>query len=280
MTKIIALANQKGGVGKTNVTANLGIGLANAGHSVLLIDLDPQGSLTSSLGWKQPDNLPVTLSTIMNKVIQEEPIAPDEGILHHEEGVDVLPSNITLSAMEAFLVNVMSRESVLRTYLEDATLRTKTYDYILIDCMPSLGMLTINALAAANSVIIPVQPHYLSVIGMTQLLQTINKVRRGINPELKIGGAVLTMVDSNTNFAKSAAELVRNSFGERLNMKIFNTEIPRAIKAAETTALGVSIYEHDPKGKAAEAYLSLVKEVQSLGSEEKQIQKRHDAPER
>ena len=276
-TKVIAIANQKGGVGKTNMTANLGIGLALSGKSVLLLDADPQGSLTASLGWQQPDNLEVTLSTIMNKIVMDIPISPDEGILRHKDGVDLLPSNITLSAMEASLFNAMTRERVLQTYLSDVR-ETGKYDYVLIDCMPSLGMLTINALTACDSVIIPVQPHYLSAKGMTQLLQTINRIKKNLNPQLQIDGAVMTIVDGNTNFAKETAELVRSSYGQR--MRIFKAEIPRSIKVAETTALGISIFEHDPRGKAAEAYIELVKEVQQHGSRERTVQRRNDAPER
>lgn len=147
MTKVIALANQKGGVGKTTTAVNLGIGLARQGKKVLLIDADAQGNLTDSLGWNEPDKLPVSLATIMSKVIMEEPIVPDEGILHHAEGVDLMPANIELSAMEVSLVNTMSREIVLRNYLKEVK---DKYDYVLIDCMPSLGMITVNALAAAD----------------------------------------------------------------------------------------------------------------------------------
>ena len=195
MTKVIALANQKGGVGKTTTTVNLGIGLARHGKKVLLIDADAQGNLTDSLGWNEPDKLPVSLATVMSKVITEEPIEPNEGILHHAEGVDLMPANIELSAMEVSLVNTMSRESVLRNYLNEVK---DKYDYVLIDCMPSLGMITVNALAAADSVIIPVQAHYLPAKGMSQLLQTIGRVKKNINPNLKIDGALITMVDSRT----------------------------------------------------------------------------------
>ena len=218
MTKVIALANQKGGVGKTTTTVNLGIGLARHGKKVLLIDADAQGNLTDSLGWNEPDKLPVSLATVMSKVITEEPIEPNEGILHHAEGVDLMPANIELSAMEVSLVNTMSRESVLRNYLNE--LKDK-YDYVLIDCMPSLGMITVNALAAADSVIIPVQAHYLPAKGMSQLLQTIGRVKKNINPNLKIDGALITMVDSRTNYAKEISSLLRDNYGDKL--RVFKT---------------------------------------------------------
>ena len=183
--KVIALANQKGGTAKTTTTLNLGIGLAHQGRKVLLVDADPQGDLTTALGWTDADDLPVTLATQMKKILQDEPFVYNEGILHHEEGVDIIPTNIELSGMEISLVNAMSREQTLKLYLADLK---KDYDYILIDCMPSLGMLTINALAAADSVIVPVQAHYLPLKGMTQLMKTIGKVQRQLNPNLKIEG--------------------------------------------------------------------------------------------
>lgn len=269
MTKVIALANQKGGVGKTTTTVNLGIGLARHGKKVLLIDADAQGNLTDSLGWNEPDKLLVSLATVMSKVITEEPIEPNEGILHHAEGVDLMPANIELSAMEVSLVNTMSRESVLRNYLNEVK---DKYDYVLIDCMPSLGMITVNALAAADSVIIPVQAHYLPAKGMSQLLQTIGRVKKNINPNLKIGGALITMVDSRTNFAKEISSLLRDNYGDKL--RVFKTEIPLAIKAAETSAEGKSIYAHDAHGKAAAAYEALAKEV--LGDGRKQEKHKAD----
>ena len=151
---VIALVNQKGGTGKTQSTENLGIGLASEGKKVLLVDMDPQGSLTISLGHPRADELPVTVADIMAKVLQEQPIEPGEGILHHPEGVDLMPANISLSGMEVSLVNVMSREKVLKDYIDSVK---QNYDYVLIDCMPSLGMLTVNALAAADKLVIPVR---------------------------------------------------------------------------------------------------------------------------
>ena len=205
-TQIIAIANQKGGVGKTTTCANLGIGLAQAGKKVLLIDGDPQGSLTISLGHPQPDKLPFTLSDAMGRILMDEPLRPGEGILHHPEGVDLMPADIQLSGMEVSLVNAMSRETILRQYLD--TLKGQ-YSHILIDCQPSLGMLTVNALAAANRVIIPVQAEYLPAKGLEQLLQTVNKVKRQINPKLQIDGILLTMVDNRTNFAKEICSAVK-----------------------------------------------------------------------
>ena len=264
-TNIIALSNQKGGTGKTTTCANLGIGLAQEGKRVLVVDNDPQASLTISLGWTQPDKLPVTLSTLMGRAIMDEPIRAEEAILHHSEGVDVLPASIELSGMEVSLVNAISRESVLRQVLEELSPR---YDHMLIDCMPSLGMLTINALAAANSVIIPVQAQYLPAKGLEQLLQTVAKVRRQLNPRLKIDGILLTMVDSRTNFNREISALLRETYGSKI--RVFATDIPHSVRAAEISAEGKSIFAHDPNGKVAEAYRALTKEVMHI---EKQREK-------
>ena len=259
--KVIAITNQKGGVGKTTTTVNLGVGLSMYhDKKVLLIDADPQSSLTASLlKGQNPDQLEMTLTTVIDATIEDRPIDEFSGILHHDEGVDLLPSNIELSGMETGLFNIMSREYVLRNYIDSVR---KNYDYILIDCMPSLGMMTINALVAADSVIIPSQPSFLSTKGLNLLLHSINKIKRGINPSLKIDGILFTMVNNRTNNAKDIIGAMRDTVGQ--NIRVFDTEIPHSVRAAECSVTGESIFTHDKGGKVAAAYEALTKEVESI----------------
>ena len=264
MCRVIAVSNQKGGVGKTTTSINLGVGLARMGQRVLLVDSDPQGYLTLGLGF--PKNIRVTLKNMMENIIMGIEFDPKEAILHHKEGVDVVPSNKLLTGMDMSLITVDDREKVLKEYLE---MMADDYDFIIIDCMPSLGMLTINALTAADSVIIPVQAQYLPAKGLEQLLRTITRVKRQLNPKLEVDGIVLTMVDSRTTLAREINALVRKTYGGH----VFASEIPRSIKAAEISVENKSIYDHDRSGKAALAYENLTREVLSLG---KQI-KRHRA---
>ena len=256
MCKVISVINQKGGVGKTTTTVNVGIGLAREGKKVLLIDADPQGSLTASLGYEEPDDLRITLATIMMDVINEEEISLEDGILHHQENVDLLPANIELSALEVTMGNVMSREMIMKEYIDAIRCR---YDYILIDCMPSLGMMTINALVSSDSVLIPVQAAYLPVKGLQQLIKTILTVKKRLNRKLAIEGILLTMVDFRTNYARDIASRVHTTYGSQI--EVFENVIPMSVKAAETSAEGKSIYMHCPKGKVAEAYMKLTQEV-------------------
>ena len=262
--KVIAIANQKGGVGKTTTSVNLGVGLTNEGYKVLLVDADPQGSLTISLGIQRPDDLEITLANLMRSAAKDETVPDGMGILHHAEGIQFVPSNIELSGIETGLVNIMSREYILKDYIDGLK---KDFDYILIDCMPSLGMLTINSLVASDSLIIPTQPSFLSAKGLNLLLGTVAKVKRNINPDLKIDGILFTMVDARTNNARDVMESLRDGIGQDIN--IFSTVIPHSVRAAESSLMGMSIYKYDPNGKVANAYEAFTREVMSLEARSK-----------
>ena len=258
-TKVIAVANQKGGVGKSTTVYNLGAGLAMQGKKVLLLDVDPQGDLTKMLGLRKPNDLPLTLGNAMNDIVGGD--HPE--ICHHHEGFDFVPGNRTLSAVEVGLVNVMSRETVLRQYVDQIK---KDYDYVLLDCRPSLGMLVINALSASDYVLIPVQAEYFAAENMTELVNTVQNIKRQINPKLKIGGVFMTMANE-TNFRKDIVTSVKEAYGKRL--PIMQAVIPATVRLAEISTADHSIFKHEPKGRAAEAYRTLVKEVMDIGEKQR-----------
>lgn len=264
---IIGIVNPKGGTGKTTTCINLGIDLANGGKKVLVVDCDPQASLTIGLGNPEPDTLPLTVADLMGDVLTDAPSRTNEAILHHAEGVDILPANISLAGMEVSLVNAMTREITLKQVLSS---QVKAYDYILLDCSPSLGMLTINALAASDRLIIPVQSQYLSIKGVEQLLSTVSRVKRNINHKLQIEGVLVTMTDNRTNNSKMISSLLRETYGKKIH--VFDTEIPRSVRAAEMSIEGKSIFAYEPHGKLAEAYHALTEEVIHLETQRKQHQ--------
>ena len=256
MCKVIAICNQKGGVSKTTTTANLGVGLVRAGKKVLVIDADPQGNLSQSLGIENPDELEIALPNIMEQIMTGEEVDVTQGIVHHKEGLDLMPCNIDLSAVDVSLVHVLSREFIMKTYVDSMR---EFYDYILIDCMPSLGVITINSLTASDSVLIPVQAAYLPVKGLEQLIKTISLVQKLLNQEIRFEGILISMLNARTNYAKDIMELIREYYGEAI--PIFESKIPFSVKAAETSAAGVSIFTLDKKHPVAQAYEKLTEEV-------------------
>lgn len=255
MCKVIAIANQKGGVGKTTTTVNLGIGLARLGNRVLLIDSDAQANLTVSLGFSRPDKLTYTVANAMVDIANEVEITCSQ-ILHNDEGVDLLPSNLRLSTIENQIISLMGRESLLKGYVD---VIKDNYDYILIDCSPTLNIITINAFTAADTVLIPAQPSYLAIMGLQDLIKTVGQVKRQLNPKLSIEGILITMYDSRTNYAKEVIDVIKSQYGSDLT--IFNTIIPRSIKQEESTTAGKSIYLYAKNNKVAHSYAELVKEV-------------------
>ncbi len=257
MCKIIAIANQKGGVGKTTTAINLGIGLVNKGKRVLLVDLDPQGNATQGLGF-DADSLEITISTMLRKMISKDYMfAADYGILSHKEGICLMPANIELSILETELISLFfGREKMLKIYLD---MLRESYDYIIIDCMPSLNLIAINALVAADEVIIPLHAQYYSVKGLEQLLQTIESVRsNGLNESLKISGILYTCVNDQTTSFRDVRGILKKAYDNQV--RIFDNYIPRSVKAEEAPSYGQSIYKYDTSCRVSSAYSQFTKE--------------------
>lgn len=251
--KIIAITNQKGGVGKTTSTVNLAASLGVLGYKVLMIDMDPQGNATTGLGINKAD-LNACIYTVL---VDELPI--EEAIVETPfENLSVVPATINLSGVDLELASVIGRESRLRQAIEDMQ---RTYDYVLIDCPPSLGLLTLNALTVANSLIVPIQAEYYALEGLTQLLNTIRLAQRHLNKELFIEGIVLTMVNK-TNLSAEVEEEVRNIFAK----KVYQTTISRGVRLSEAPSYGKPIYYYDQRSKGAQEYLELAKEVKQHGN--------------
>jgi len=256
MGKVLAICNRKGGTSKSFTTASLGVGLARQGEKVLLLDTDNQHSLTVSMGATEPDKLPVTLKTIITDIINEKDIDPTAGIIHHVEGVDLLPANNSLTGIELALASVIGRETILKQYIEKVK---SLYDWVLLDTSPTIDLLSMNALAAADSIIIPVAPKFLDAKGLELLLRSVAQIRKYINPQLSIAGILLTMVDTRTNFTKDIIAMIEQAYGEEIH--IFKNHVPHSIRAAETSATGKSIFSHDPNGKVAAAYNALTMDI-------------------
>ena len=263
MGKVLAVSARKGGVGKTTTSVSLAASLARQGKKVLIIDADSQHSATVSLGVAEPDKLPYTLSTVMQNIINEQEIDPLKGLISHTEGISLLPSNNSLAGIEVALAPIIGRETVLKQYIDKVC---GLFDYTLLDTAPTLDLLTVNALAAANSVIIPVAPKFLDAKGLELLLKSIAQIRRHINPNLAIGGILLTMVDRRANITKGIISMIEQAYGESIN--IFKDPIPHSVRVVETSATGKSIFEHDPNGKVATAYASLAQELLAEGVRE------------
>lgn len=253
MSKIIAVANQKGGVGKTTTSVNLGAGLASLGKKVLLVDIDPQGNTTSGIGINKADVRYCIYDVIIND------IHPSDAILYTQvDNLSIIPATIQLAGAEIELVPTISREVRLKKSLQ--VIRDR-FDYIIIDCPPSLGILTINSLTASDSVLIPIQCEYYALEGLSQLLNTIRLVQKHLNTHLQIEGVLLTMLDARTNLGIQVIEEVKKYFQD----KVYQTVIPRNVRLSEAPSHGQSIITYDPKSKGAEMYSDLAKEVIGLG---------------
>ena len=260
MGKVLAICNRKGGCGKSTSVVNLGASLAKQGKKVLVVDGDSQHSLTISLGVKEPDKLQSSLATIIADIVGDREYDWTASVINHTEGITLLPSNNSLAGIEIVLAPLMGRETVMRQLLEVVS---PHFDFVLLDTPPTLDLLTINALAAAHSVIIPVAPKFLDAKGLELLLKSIVQVRKHINPTLDIAGILLTMVDSRTKFTKEIIGVIEEAYGQQI--RIFKSQIPHSVRAVESSATGKSIFEHDPNGRVALAYAALTQELLAEG---------------
>lgn len=266
MAKVIAVANQKGGCGKTTLSLSLGAALTRMGYRICLVDSDAQANLTMGLGYARPDEIQITMAHIMNKIIDtginsdKSELFRDNKYILKAQGMDFVPSSIDLADLENVIINTISRETILKKFIDHIK---HNYDYILIDCMPSLNIITINALNAADEILIPVQAQFFSAKGLELLLKTITRVKDNLNPNLVIGGVIINMYDSRYNFHNEVVEVIKAAYDEHL--RIFNTKIPISVKVTEAQACGKSIFEYDAEGKIAKSYELLAKEI--LGNE-------------
>lgn len=258
-SKIIAIVNQKGGVGKTTTALNMGYALSQMGKKVLLIDFDPQSSLTVCFGYDNTDSINTTIYNLMALAIEEKSLPKKEDYIISIGKIDLIPCNLELSAIEVALVNVMSREMILKSILDEIK---EDYDYIIIDCSPSLGMLTINALATCDSVLIPVTPQYLSAKGLELLLKNIIRVKKRINPQIEVDGILLTMYAERMKLSKEVLSIIQEAYGDHIN--IFNSRIPTSVKVGEANMKSKSTIEYDPKNKVSSAYMEFAKEVVAI----------------
>lgn len=256
MGKVIAVAAQKGGVGKSTTCRNLAFELAAKGFKVLAVDCDNQASMTDCFGVEEPEKLERTLYHLMLNVIMEEDLPKSEQYIVRREGVDIIPSSIELSAIEVNLASTISREYVLKAIIDEII---SQYDYVLLDCMPSLGLMTINVLAACDSVLIPATPEYLSVKGLELLLRTIFKLKKRINPGIAFEGILLTMFEERTNLSNDMFEMIEESYGDHI--RVFDAKIPKSVKVGEANLQSKSIIEYMPTNKAAIAYQAFTKEM-------------------
>ncbi|WDV47881.1 ParA family protein [Clostridiaceae bacterium M8S5] len=256
MAKIIAVANQKGGTSKSTTCRNLATTLKNRGHKVLVIDGDNQANLTDCFGIVSPEKLDMTLYSLMERVILEEDLPKKEAYIITRENIDIIPASILLSDIEIKLVAAMSREYVLKTIIDEIK---EDYDFILIDTMPSLGLMTLNVLATCDTVLIPATPEYLSAKGLELLLRTVFKIKKRINKGVEFEGILLTMFEERTNLAQEMLKLIKESYGS--DIRVFNTKIPKTVKVGEANAKSMSIIDYMPTSKASIAYEKFTNEL-------------------